>query len=91
MSSDDNVTSYLKRMINNDSLAITLLLPQGKWRLQALGLVSYQAGSHVTFRIHLMQGIALFDNRLLQTLAGMHTEMASLIASQKTPHSHISS
>ncbi len=30
-----------------DNLAITLLLPRGKWRLQALGLVSYKAGSYM--------------------------------------------
>ncbi len=40
---------------------MTLLLTGGKWRLQALGLVRYQAGSHITFRIHLMQGNASFD------------------------------
>ncbi len=34
---------------------------RGKWRLRALGLVSYQAGSHVTFRIHLMQSYATFN------------------------------
>ncbi len=41
----------------NDNLAITLLLPQGKWRERVLGLVSYQAGSRATFRIHLMQSM----------------------------------
>ena len=46
------------------------LLPRGKWRLLALRSVSYQAGSRVTFRIHLMQGNATFEtvSLLLWTL-----------------------
>ncbi len=40
-------SNFLLINIIDDNLAITLLLPRGKWRLQALGLVSYQAGSHM--------------------------------------------
>ncbi len=46
--SQSNVTFCLKRVINNNNLALTLLLPRGKWWLQALRLISYQTGSHVT-------------------------------------------
>ncbi len=61
----------------NDILAITLLLPRGKWWLRALGLVSYQAGSHVTFQIHLMQGYATFDTLSLLRTLGMRQRQVS--------------